>query len=164
MDLLLPDLGLFFWTLIVFLIVLFILSRQAWNPISNALENREQSIQDALDEANKAREEINNLKAENDKLIQEAKVERDRILKEARETKDQIISDAREEAQKEAQKIKEEARKETEKERAKAFQELKGEVADIAMDIASQILRERLEKSDKQEELIQQYIEETNTN
>ncbi len=162
MDLLVPDLGLFVWTLVVFLIVLGILSRKAWTPIANALKNREQSIQDALDEANKAREEVNNLKAENEKLIQEAKVERDRILKEARETKEQIISDAKAEAQKEAQKIKEQAKRDVEKERSQAFQELKGEVADIAMDIASKVLRERLESADKQEELVRQYIEETN--
>lgn len=164
MDLLLPDLGLFVWTLIAFLIVLWILAKKAWGPIVNALKTREQSIQDALDEANKAREEINNLKAENDKLIKEAKQERDQILKEARETKEQMISDAKSEAQKEAQKIKDQAHKDIEKERAQAFEELKNQVADISVDIASKILQEELQKDNKQEELVQQYIQETRAN
>ncbi len=164
MDLLLPDLGLFVWTLVAFLIVLWILSKKAWNPIVNALKTREQSIQDALDEANKAREEVNNLKAENDKLIKEAKQERDQILKEARETKEQMISDAKAEAQKEAQKIKDQAYRDIEKERAQAFEELKNQVADISVDIASKILQEELQKNNKQEELVQQYIQQTRAN
>ncbi len=70
MDLVTPDIGLVFWTTLVFLIVLVILRRMAWKPILNAVNEREESIENALAAAEKAKEEVANLKADNERILQ----------------------------------------------------------------------------------------------
>src|SRR5437773_9679405 len=100
-----PSYGLIIWTLLAFLIVLYLLKKLAWKPILKSLNDREQSIQNALDEAKKAREEISSLKADNEKILAEAKTERDNILKEAREIKEKMILEAKDRAGKEAEKL-----------------------------------------------------------
>lgn len=162
MDLILPDLGLFFWTLVIFLVVMFLLRKLAWKPINNALLNREKSIEDALNEAKLARQEMANLKAENEKIIKEAKIERDKILKEAKDTKDQIINEARDAAKEEGQVIIEETRNAIEKEKERAFNELKNRVADIALGMASKVIKSELDNSKKQEEIVKEYLKEAN--
>jgi len=105
MELVQPALGLVFWMLVSFLIVLFILGKFAWKPILKALKERETSIEDALRSADKAREAMENLKADNEKLLNEARAERERMLREARDTKDAIINEAKGKATTEANRL-----------------------------------------------------------
>jgi F-type H+-transporting ATPase subunit b len=91
MDLITPAIGLFFWTLVAFFLLLIILRAFAWKPILNAVNEREGSIEEAMNEAKKARQEIGDLKAENDQILKETRLERDAILKEARDLKDKMV-------------------------------------------------------------------------
>ena len=90
-----PDYGTIFWMLIIFGIVLFILKKFAWGPILKALKDRELSIAEALNSAEKARKDVAGLKASNDQIIAEARREKEIILKEARDIKDKIIAEAK---------------------------------------------------------------------
>lgn len=164
MDLLTPDLGLFFWTLVVFLCVWLILKKFAWKPITSSLNNRADSIAEALNEAKKAREEMAQLKAENEKIIAEAKKERDQILHEAKELKDNILKEAKEEAKTQGSKMIEEAKISIRKERERSFLDLKREVAEIAVNIATKLLKSELSDKEKQEVMVEKYLEETNLN
>src|SRR5258705_9184655 len=105
MELVHPALGLVFWMLVSFLIVLLILGKFAWKPILKALKERETSIEDALRSADKAREAMENLKTDNEKLLNEARAERERMLREARDTKDAIINEAKGKATTEANRL-----------------------------------------------------------
>ena len=99
MELVKPDFGLVFWMTVSFLIVVFLMRKFAWGPILSSLKERETSIEEALNAAKKAKEEVANMKAENERILQEARNERDLMLKEARDTKDMIVNEARTKAQ-----------------------------------------------------------------
>jgi F-type H+-transporting ATPase subunit b len=159
-----PDIGLMFWTLLTFLILLIVLRKFAWGPIMNGLKAREQSIENALSEAKKAREEMSNLKSENEALLAEARAERDRILREAKEIKDKLISEAKATAQEEGRKILAQAQQNIEKERLSAFKELKEEVVNLAMDAATKIIRKEMSSKGAQEELVENYLNEVKGN
>ena len=153
MDILKPE-GLSFWTIIVFVILLFLLTKYAWKPILKAIKEREKSINDALASAEEAKKEMANWKADNEKLLAQARAERDAMLKEAREIKDKIVNQAKEEAQLESQKIITQAKISIENEKKTALAELKNQVADISLEIAQKVISKELSSQTKQEELI----------
>ena len=101
MDLVIPSIGLIFWTSLVFIILLFLLAKFAWKPILKSVKERETKIETALEASEKAREEMAALKSQNEDLRKEALVERDALLKEAREMKDKIVSEAKNTAKEE---------------------------------------------------------------
>ena len=105
MELLLPGVGLIFWTLIAFILVFFILRKFAWKPILSSLDRREKTIADSLETAQRVKAEMAQLKNENEEMMAKAREERGAMLKEARETKDRIINEAKEQAKVEANKI-----------------------------------------------------------
>ena len=105
MELVTPEIGLIFWTTIVFLLLLIVLKKYAWKPILTAVDERNKSIEDALKAADKAKKEMLSLNADNERILAEAKKERDILLKEGREIKDNIITEAKEKAKTEADKI-----------------------------------------------------------
>src|SRR3954465_9941062 len=105
MDLLTPEFGLFFWTLLAFLTVFFILRKFAWKPILKGLGDREKGIADSIATAERIKEEMTQFKSENEKLLAQAREERTLMLKEAKDAKDKIIGDAKEQAKVEANKI-----------------------------------------------------------
>ncbi len=148
-NLLNPDPGLLLWTLIVFISVLFILKKFAWKPILSALDEREQSIERSLHEAEKARDEMAKLKSDNEKILAEAKEERGKILKEAREVQDRMINEAKEKAREEAHKIVENAKREIENQKMAALTDVKNQVGLLAVKISEEILKRELK--DKQE-------------
>ena len=154
-----PSYGLIVWTLLAFLIVLFLLKKFAWKPILKALEEREQSIQDALDAARKAREEMASLKSDHEKIIIKARNDRDTILKEAREIKDKMIHDAKDLAGKEADKLVAIARENINNEKMAAITELKNQVAHLSIEIAEKILKQELSEKDKQKTIIKNLLE-----
>src|ERR1700753_4037504 len=120
MELLKPELGLIFWTALIFIVVLFLLPKSAWKPILKALDDREKTIDDALKTAERTKEEMAKLNAEHEKLLNEARQERSQILKEAKDMKDAIINEARDKAKVEGSKLIEEAKREIENQKMAA--------------------------------------------
>lgn len=164
MELIKPSIGLVFWMSVSFLLLLFILKKFAWKPILNMLHEREQNIADALNTAKKAREEMATLKADNERLINEARLERDKMLKEARDTKDAIIAEAKEKAQQEANKILGQTRELIQTEKNAALTELKNQVATMSIEIAEKIIRTELSNDDKQKALVQNLLKDIKMN
>ena len=164
MGLVMPDFGLFFWMLVSFSILLFVLKRFAWGPILKMLAEREKSIEDALQSAENAKEEMLNLQAGNEKILKSAILEREIIVKEARELKESLIHEARHEASVEANKVMENAKAAIERERTAAISEIKTLIANFSVEIAEKILKEKLAEDNRQKELIQNYIDQINLN
>lgn len=164
MELVKPAIGLVFWMLVSFGIILFILKKFAWKPILSALKSREESIQKALDEASSARMEMANFKNESERIINEAKIERDNIIKEARDAKDSIVSEAKTKAKEEAEKIMRNARETISNEKMAAITELKNQVASLSIQIAEKILKVELSSEEKRKVLINNLIDEVKMN
>ncbi len=164
MDLVKPAFGLVFWMIISFSVILFLLKKFAWGPILNSLTERENTISDALNTAQKAKEEMLALKAGNEKLLQEARNERDLLLKEAREAKEMIISEAKTKATEAADKILVSARENISNEKMAAITELKNYVATLSIEIAEKVLKQELADPNKQKELVQTLLKDTKLN
>ncbi|MEN0005263.1 MAG: F0F1 ATP synthase subunit B [Bacteroidota bacterium] len=159
-----PDPGLILWTSVVFLLVWIVLGRFAFRPIQNALKQREDDIQGSLDEAKRAREEMANLKAENEELLAQAREERAKILKEAKAAKESIISEAKVEAKAEAQKIVTNAKQEIENLKMAALTEVKNKVGVMAIDIAEKVLRKDLGDDSGQQAFVGRLVDEIKMN
>lgn len=164
MDLITPEFGLVFWTLITFLVLLFILRKFAWKPILGAVSEREEGIKEALASAEKARQEMENLQADNERILKEARAEREAMLKEARELKNKMIDDAKAEAQQEASKLVAQAQAAIEAEKKAAVADLKSQVAEISISIAETVLKDELSNKTKQEKLVESILEDTSLN
>ena len=153
--------GLFFWQTVLFILLVLLLKKFAWKPILNAVNEREQGIKDALDSAQKAKEEMANLQADNEKLLKEARAERDAMLKEARDIKNKMISDAKDEAKVEADKMVAQAQAAIESEKKAAIADLKNQVATLSLNIAEKVVKQNLATDDKQQELVKSLLEES---
>lgn len=164
MELVTPEFGTVFWMLLSFLMILFILKKFAWKPILSALKEREASIDNALRSADKAREEMEQLETDNEKIIKEAKNERDNLLKDARLVKDMIISEAKEKAITETEKIIEDARVKIESEKDAALDEIKNQIAIFSIEIAEKILKKKLESTKDQKDMINDLLDEIKLN
>lgn len=164
MELVQPGIGLIFWTTITFLILLYLLGRFAWKPILGAVRKREHSIKEALASAEKAREEMAQLKSENEKILQEARNERDEILKDARSMREKMIADAKSQANTEADKMIESAREQIQNEKMRAVTDLKNLVGSLSIEIAEKILRQELDNPEKQKELVNRQLEDFKLN
>lgn len=164
MDLIQPSAGLIFWMTLTFVVVFLILRKFAWKPILKALSDREKSIQDALDSARTAKEEMAQLKVGNEKILQEARNERDALLKEARTTKDSIISEAKTQAKKKADKLVQSARESILSEKEAALNELKKQVATLSVDIAEKLIKKELSSDEKQKSLIDSVLNDIRMN
>ncbi len=152
--------GLFFWQIVLFVLLLLLLKKFAWKPILEALNSREEGIQNALDEADKARQEMVDLKSSNEKILKEARLERDGLLKDARMIKDKMISEAKDEANVQSNKIIEQARTAIENEKLAAITELKNQVAELSIGIAENIMQDELSNKGKQVALIEKMLNE----
>ena len=150
--------GLFFWQSLLFIALILLLKKFAWGPILSAVEEREEGIKEALELAEKAKEEMQALNADNERILAEARIERDILLKEAREMKDKIVSESKDQANTEADKILLSAKEQINNEKLKAITELKNQVADMSIDIAEKILRSELSDVNKQKELVAQVL------
>lgn len=164
MELIQPGVGLIFWTTIIFIVLLLILRKFAWKPINNMVDKRNQSIEDALNQAELAREEMRNLTANNEKILAEARVERDLILKQARDVKDEIINVAKEEAVAEVNKIKKQAEIDIDNQKAKAIEEMKNQVLELSILVAEKVIRQELKNKNEQEVLVNKILENVNIN
>jgi F-type H+-transporting ATPase subunit b len=152
--------GLFFWQTLLFVILVFFLRKYAWKPILNAVEEREEGIKNALDSAEKAKNEMKNLNADNERILAEARIERDNLLKEAREIKNNIINEAKTQAGSEAEKILTSAKEQINNEKMKAVTVLKNSVADLSIEMATIVLKSELKDVDKQKELVSKPLKE----
>jgi len=152
--------GLFFWQTLLFILLLFLLKKFAWKPILDALNSREEGIKNALEEADKARQEMLDLKSNNEKILKEARAERDNLLKDARAIKEKMISDAKEEAKSQSNKLIEQAKATIENEKLAAITELRNQVAELSIGIAEKIMKEELSDRDKQVKLIEKMLQE----
>ena len=164
MDLITPSVGLIFWTAVVFIILLVLLRSLAWKPILSAVKEREQSIEDALNAAKKAKEEMALLNAQNEKIMKEARAERDAILKEAREMKENIINEAKNSASVEANKLIENAKAAIQNEKASAMADIKNQVGQLSIEIAEKILTKELSDKSAQEALVNDVIDQVKFN
>ena len=164
MELVKPSIGLIFWMVVSFSIILFLLKKFAWKPILTMIKEREDSIQDALDSAEKAKEEMKALQSDNERILQEARNERDIMLKEAREVKDKMIADAKGTASKEAEKLLVAARENIQNEKMAAITELKNQVAVLSIEIAEKILKSELSTDEKQKTLVDNLLKDVNLN
>lgn len=156
--------GLFIIQTVIFLILLFVLGKFAWKPILNSINEREVTIVDSLNQAKLARQEVENLKAENDHIIREAKAERDNILKEAREIKDKIVGEAKDAAKAEGDKMIEQARQSIQAEKSAAMSDIKNQIGTLSVTIAEQILKQKLDNSEAQNALVENILNKTNLN
>ncbi len=165
MDFLLtPDPGLVFWTTISFAILAFILKKKAWGPILYALNLRNESIEQALQAAERAKTEVEDLVKTRQEMMDAARNDRDALLKETRELKDKILAEARSGANEEADKIVDSARKQIEAEKSAAIKELKKQVAELSIDIAGLLIQTELKDDKKQKAIIDSYLDNVNFN
>lgn len=164
MDLITPGFGLIFWQTIIFLVVLFILGKFAWKPILGALKSREDSIEEALLSATKAKEEMANLKADNENLLAEAKQERDKMLKDAAKMGDELRDKAKEEAKVIGDKMIDDARVSIESEKEDAIRQIKDQVAELSIQITEKLLKKNLSDDKSQQELIKGYMKDIKLN
>ena len=164
MDLLTPDLGLFFWNILAFLIVFFLLKKFAWKPILSSLKERETGIANSLATAERVRAEMAMLKNENELLLAQAREERAQMLKEARDTRDKIVSEAKERAKIEANKIIIDAQAAIETQKMAALTEVKNQVGNLVIEVSEKILRRELSNKPEQEKFIKQLSEEVKLN
>jgi F-type H+-transporting ATPase subunit b len=164
MQLLTPSLGLLFWTLLAFLIVLFVLRKFAWTPILNSLNAREKGIADSLETAERVRREMAQLQNENEALLAKAREERGAMLKEARDTKDRIIAESKEQAKVEANKIIVEAQQAIEAQKMAAITEVKNQVGKLVIEVTEKVLRRELSNPAAQEAHIKEMVEDVKLN
>ena len=164
MALVTPDIGLIIWQLIIFLIVLFILRGFVWRPILSALKAREHQIEDSLRAADNAKEEMEQIKADNEYLLQEARIERDAILKEAKEEAVHIVEHAKAETSDITSKMIQDARDAIEVEKKNALTEVKDLVASLSLEIAEKVLREKLSDEKSQKALVDKFINDVKVN
>ena len=150
-----PDPGLFFWTVIIFVVLWFILGKKAFGPIAQALKDREDSIKDALAQADVARAEMSNLKSENEQLLVQAREERAALLREAKESASQIVAEAKNKAKDEAGRILSSANMEIENQKKMAIMEVKNQAGLMAVQIAESVLRKQLSNDQAQVDLAQ---------
>ena len=158
------SLGLFVWQTLLFVLLILLLKKYAWKPILNAVNEREEGIKNALDSAEKAKREMENLQADNQKLLKEARLEREAMLKEARDMKNKMIEDAKDQAKEEANKLIAQAQATIETEKKAAIAELKSQVANLSIDIAEKVVKEELSNKDKQIKLVESMLGEATLN
>jgi len=159
MELLLPGIGLIFWTLVAFLIVFFILRKFAWKPILTSLKERETSIAAAISSADKLKAEMALMQSQNESLLAQAREERSTIIKEAKETSNKMINDAKDKAKHEYDRILADAQLAIEHQKNAALTEVKNQVGKLVIEVSEKVLRRELANKNEQEVYIKQLAE-----
>jgi len=150
--------GLFVWQTLLFVGLLFLLAKFAWKPILSAVEERENTIKDALDSAEKAKADMEAVQADNKRILKEARAEREALIAEAKKTSTQMINEAKEAAQVEADKIASAAQASIEQEKNAAINEIKNQVATLSVEIAQKVLQGELADEKKQQALVEKLV------
>lgn len=163
MNLIAPE-SLIFWTTVIFLVFLFLLKKFAWKPILEAVKSREAKINESLLAADKARRDMENLKADNEKLLAEARAERDAIMKEARDIRKQILDDAKAKAQIQTDKMFEAAKEAIDRQKEAVLYDMKKQISSLALEISEKVIKQELSNKDSQSMLVQKMLDETKLN
>ena len=150
--------GLFIWQVVIFVGLIFLLKKFAWKPILDAVNEREEGIKNALVSAENARKEMQDLQADNQRILNEARAERDAMLKEAREMKEKMVADAKTEAQAQGQKMIDQAKAAIESEKNAAMAELKSQVSTLSLSIAEKLLKDELSNTEAQTKLVEKML------
>jgi F-type H+-transporting ATPase subunit b len=158
------SLGLFFWQTLLFVGLLLLLAKYAWKPILSAVEERENTIKDSLEAAEKAKADMEAVQADNKRILKEARAERDVLLAEAKKTSTQLINEAKDAAKTEADKIAASAQEAIQQEKNAAINDIKAQVASLSVDIAQKVLQGELADQKKQEQLVEKLVKEIEIN
>ena len=153
--------GLFFWQLLIFVGLVLLLKKFAWKPILDSVNEREDSIREALFSADKSRKEMESLNEKNKKILKEAREERDSLIKDAKIKSAKIVEDSKRESKLVAEKLIIQAQESINREKKAAIDELKVQVADISIKVAEKILRSELKDKDKQSKLIKDLVKDS---
>lgn len=164
MDLLSPELGLFFWTLLAFIIVFFILKKFAWGPILKSLGDRERGIADSISQADRVRKEMSAMQAQNETLLAQAREERQAMLREAKLSGEQIIAKAKADTQAISDKMIADARAQIEQQKMAALTDVKNQIGILAVEVAEKVLRKNLASDTAQTEYARQLVDNVTLN
>ena len=145
-----PDPGLFIWTIITFLVLLFLLAKFAWKPLLTALESRQDTIRKSLDDAQKAKEELERLQRESTEIIRKAHVDAQAIVGKGRADAERLGEELRLKAREEADGIVKNAERQIQLETRRAVQEIRREAVDLSVNIASKLLERHVSKEDNE--------------
>ncbi|PCI35681.1 MAG: ATP synthase F0 subunit B [Flavobacteriaceae bacterium] len=156
------SLGLFVYMGLIFIFLVLLLKKLAWKPILDAVNEREEGIRGALAAAENAKKELENLNADNERILKEARAERDLLLKDARDMKDNIISAAKAEAKEQQNLVIEQAKAAIASEKQAAIADIRKQVATLSIDIAEKVIRKELSTDKKQAELVSDMLKEVN--
>lgn len=159
-----PEPGLVIWSGLTFLVVLALLTKFAWKPILGMLKAREDEISSSIAKAKEAQQEFARIEAQKAKMEAESRAERDAMLKEAKEKVQQMLDEAHKRSQEEGDRLIEQARAQIEREKAGAIDDLKRQVAALSVQIAGKLIESNLKDGDRQEQLIEKYLQESNFN
>ncbi len=145
-----PDPGLFLWTILTFLVLLVLLAKFAWKPLLALLDRREEMIRQSLDDAEKAKQELQRLQQESKEILSKARVEAQSILAKSRSEAEKLKGEIRQEAKVQADSILRDAEKQIQVETEKAITFIKNEVVDLSLLVASKLIKKNLSKEDNQ--------------
>ncbi len=145
-----PDPGLFLWTILTFLVLLVLLAKFAWKPLLALLDRREEMIRQSLDDAEKAKQELQRLQQESKEILSKARVEAQSILAKSRSEAEKLKGELRQEAKVQADSILRDAEKQIQVETEKAIAVIKNEVVDLSLLVASKLIKKNLSKEDNQ--------------
>lgn len=155
--------GLIIWTIVTFLILLFILKKVAWKPILSALDQREKDIKDSLEKAEKAKEDAQRILDENQATLAKAEEESKKIIEQSRSYAENLKEQLLKESKEQAKKIIEDAAEEIDRKKDSAFEELKDQVAKIAVNAAEKIMKQNLD-ADKNKHIVDNYLKDVMKN
>ena len=155
-----PDIGLLFWMFLAFVVVFFILAKFGFPAIIDMVENRKKYIDESLRKAHEASERLENIQPEGETILQEAREKQAFIMKEAAETRDAIVEKAQEKARDESARLLADAKKQIEIEKQNAIRDIRSQVAELSVQIAEKVLRERLSSDEQQMEMIDRLLDE----
>lgn len=164
MELLLPKLGLILWTLVAFVIVLYILGKYAWKPILKSLDDRQKNISDSILSAENMKKEMEKMHSENEALLAKAREERSQMMREAKEMRDKMIQDAKDQARKETNKIVADAQDVINQQKMAAITDLKNQVGNLVLEVSEKVLRRELNNKEAQEKYIQELAQNVELN
>jgi F-type H+-transporting ATPase subunit b len=159
-----PTVGMVFWALVIFVLTWLFLGKFTFKPIAKALREREESIDGALAEAEKARTEMARIQKENAAALKNQQAERTAMMREAKEAKEQIIKEAREEAKVVTARMIADARVEIEAQTAAAMMDVRNSAGQLAVDVAQKVLRNQLNDPSAQTAYAESLIKEIKLN
>lgn len=155
MELVMPGVGVLFWTCLIFLILFLMLKKWAFPVINSMIKKREEKITSALEEAEATRKEMSELQRRNDEMLSEARSEKEKIIGQAKEFKRQIEDSSRQKAKEEYDRLMQAARADIEREKQAALEDLRVSVANLSLDMAEKVIGSELSDRDKQKELVE---------